>query len=90
MGDADLMVDGNAVAGFLGEIFVHEMTTARMACRGCGEIEAIGAEHVYIQAPGIVVRCCHCEDVLLVITEQDGKRLLGFNQLRWLEISDEP
>jgi hypothetical protein len=86
MGDADLMVDGNALAGVLREVFVHEMTTARVACAGCGEVEPIGAEHVYMQAPGIVLRCCHCEDVLLVITHRSGSYLLGFHQLRWLEI----
>jgi hypothetical protein len=86
MGDADLMVDGNALAGVLREVFVHEMTTARVACAGCGEVEPIGAEHVYMQAPGIVLRCCHCEDVLLVITHRRRSYLLGFHQLRWLEI----
>jgi hypothetical protein len=86
MGDADLMVDGNALAGLLRELFVHEMTTARVACAGCGEVEPIGAEHVYMKAAGIVLRCCHCEDVLLVITQRSGSYLLGFHQLSWLEI----
>jgi hypothetical protein len=86
MGDEDLMVDGNALAGVLREVFVHEMTTARAKCEGCGEVEPIGAEHVYMQAPGVVLRCCHCEDVLLVITQRSGRYLVGFDQLRWLEI----
>jgi hypothetical protein len=86
MGDADLMVDGNALAGVLSEVFVHEMTTARVACAGCGEVEPIAAEHVYMQAPGIVLRCCHCEGVLLVITQRSGSYFLGFDQLRWLEV----
>jgi Family of unknown function (DUF6510) len=90
MDDADLMVDGNALGGVLGEVFVHEMTSARMACAGCGEIEAIGAQHVYMRAPGIVVRCHHCDAVLLVMTQQNGKHLLGFERLRWLEILDGP
>jgi hypothetical protein len=88
MPEADLMVDGNAVGGALGEVFVHEMTSARVACKGCGEIEPIGAEHAYTQAPGIVLRCCHCENVLLVITQQGDRYLLGFQQLRWLEIAE--
>lgn len=54
-------IDGNAVAGTLGEIFVHEMTAVRVACGGCGKIEPIGAEHAYRQAPGIVLRCCDCD-----------------------------
>jgi hypothetical protein len=90
MPEADLMVDGNAVAGALGEVFVHEMTSARVACKGCGKIEPIGAEHAYTQAPGIVLRCCHCENVLLVITQQADRYLLGFQQLRWLEFAEKP
>jgi hypothetical protein len=33
--------------------------------------------------PRIVVRCCHCEGGLLVITQRDGGYLLGFLQLAW-------
>lgn len=86
MGNADLRVDGNALAGVLREVFVHEMTSARVKCEGCGEVEPLGAEHVYLQAPGIVVRCRHCDGVLLVITQRDGGYLLGFQQVGWLEI----
>ncbi len=32
----ELMVDGNAVAGMLQEVFAVEMTTATMTCRNCG------------------------------------------------------
>ena len=88
MDDADLMVDGNALAGVLGEVFVYEMTSARVACAGCGEVEPIGAQHGYMQAPGAVLRCCHCDAVLLVVMQQDGKHLLGFERIRWLEILD--
>jgi hypothetical protein len=86
MDDADLRVDGNALAGVLGEVFVHEMTSARIACDGCGEVEPIGAEHAYMQAPGIVLRCRHCEDVLLVITQRGSRYLLGFKESRLLQI----
>jgi hypothetical protein len=86
MDETNLMVDGNAVAGILGEVFVHEMTSARVACKACGEIEPIGAEHAYTQAPGIVLRCCHCEEVLLVITQRGGRYLLGFKESKWLQI----
>jgi hypothetical protein len=86
MDGVDLMVDGNALAGVLGEVFVHEMTSARIACDTCGKVEPIGADHAYVQAPGFVLRCRHCSDVLLVITQGRGRYLLGFKQLRWLEI----
>jgi hypothetical protein len=87
MDNTDQRVDGNALAGVLSEVFVHEMTSARIACDGCDAVEPIGAEHVYMHAPGIVLRCRHCEDVLLTITRRDGRYLLGFGELKWLEIA---
>ena len=80
-------VDGNAMAGMLGEIFVHDMTTARIACGGCGEIEPIGADHAYMQAPGVVLRCCHCEGVLFVINQSRGSYVLGLGGASWLEVA---
>jgi hypothetical protein len=84
--DAELMVDGNAIAGALREMFMHDMTSARIACDGCGEVEPIGAEHAYTHAPGIVLRCRHCEGVLLVMTRGRGRYLLGLGGSRWIEI----
>ena len=78
-------VDGNAMAGTLGEIFVHDMTAARIACGGCGEIEPIGSDHAYMQAPGVVLRCCHCDGVLFVITRSRGSYVLGLGRASWLE-----
>ena len=36
MDETQLRLDGNAAAGMLREIFVHEMSTARGACASCG------------------------------------------------------
>ena len=35
------MVDGNALAGELSEVFSQEMTVARVACGGCGAVEQL-------------------------------------------------
>jgi hypothetical protein len=43
---------------------------------------------VYTKAPGVVLRCRHFEAVLLVITQHDGKHVLGFKHLRCLGVSD--
>jgi Family of unknown function (DUF6510) len=86
--DQELMLDGNGAAGAFREVFVHEMTSARIACDGCGEVEFMGAEHAYLQAPGIVLRCRHCEDVLLVMTHREGRYVLGFKGSRWIEIAE--
>ena len=87
MTDADLRLDGNAIAGMLSEIFIPDMTTASIRCKGCGEVEPLGAQHAYVRAPGTVVRCCHCEGMLLVITEREDGFIFGFEGTRWLELA---
>jgi hypothetical protein len=89
MDEAMVRVDGNAIAGTLAEVFVHEMTSARIVCDGCGVVEPLGAEHAYLRAAGIVLRCCHCEHVLLVVTQAGGTYLLSLRGLRWFEVAAE-
>jgi uncharacterized protein DUF6510 len=68
-----MRLDGNAAAGPLRDVFAVEMTTAVGTCDGCGAVEAVGAVHVYMSA-GIVLRCPHCNDVLMKLVE-DGERI---------------
>jgi hypothetical protein len=81
----EMRLDGNAIGGMLGEIFVHEMTSARVECGSCGRVEPVGAEHVYMQAPSVVMRCCHCDGVLLVMTKADQRTIVGIEGSRRLE-----
>jgi hypothetical protein len=67
------MVDGNAIAGLLQEVFAFETTTAIGTCAGCGKAGPIGAVHVY-RGAGTVLRCPYCDNVLAKIVE-DGERL---------------
>lgn len=89
MEGSEMRTDGNAIAGVLQEVFIREVTTGRIACASCGKVEPIGAEHAYTQAPGIVLRCRHCEEVLLVVTQPPGRRLLAFPGSKWIEIVTE-
>ena len=84
--DEELMLDGNSLAGLLGEVFAAEMTAARGECASCGATEPFGAQHVYAHAPGAVVRCSHCEGVLMVVVHRNESYVLGFQGLRWLEM----
>ena len=82
----DKMVDGNAVAGLLREVFAVEMTTAIGTCAGCGAAEAIGAVHVF-QGAGTVLRCPHCDNTLMKIVRDDTRLWIGFPGLRTLEVA---
>jgi hypothetical protein len=70
----------------LGEIFVQDIDDGIDQMWSRGEIEQLGAEHVYMNAPRTVVRCCHCEVVLPVITERGDGFVVGFQETMWLEI----
>jgi hypothetical protein len=63
----ELMLDGNAIAGLLQEVFAVEMTTAIGTCGGCGAAGPVGAVHLY-RGAGIVLRCPHCNNVLAKIS----------------------
>jgi hypothetical protein len=83
-------LDGNAAAGLLQEIFVHELTSARGTCASCGAVGDIGAQHLYMspRAPGAVLRCATCEGVLMVVVQAGGRIRVGLQGLVWLEVHD--
>lgn len=60
-------LDGNAAAGVLMEVFGHEMTTARETCAHCGSAAPIAEARAYEGGPGTVLRCPHCDDMLIAI-----------------------
>jgi len=64
-----LMVDGNAVAGQLQQIFGRDMTTAMAKCAGCGRDAEMGALMAFTHAPGVVLRCPACQTAIARIVE---------------------
>ena len=64
-----LMLDGNAVAGLLREVFALEMTASPAKCAHCGAVGALGTLLAFTQAPGVVLRCPACEQVVVRIVE---------------------
>jgi Family of unknown function (DUF6510) len=86
MDDVATRVDGNALAGELSEVFSQEMTVARVACGGCGAVEQLGADHAYMQAPGMVLRCCHCDNVLLVMVRAGKHLRVSFAGTKWIDL----
>jgi hypothetical protein len=65
----ELMLDANAVAGILMEIFGTEMTSAPTECAHCGAEGEVGTLLAFTQAPGIVLRCPACENIVVRITQ---------------------
>lgn len=65
----ELMLDANATAGLLFEIFGVEMTASPTECAHCGNEDEVGALLAFTQGPGIVLRCSACENVVLRIVK---------------------
>jgi Family of unknown function (DUF6510) len=84
---AEMKVDGNAIGGLLREIFTREMTAAETTCAGCGAVNAVGRVGVYMQAPGVVVRCPECEQVLMLIVHGRGRYWVDLRGTRRLEFA---
>ena len=84
-------LDGNAAGGLLGEVFAAEMTTARIACSGCGATGEIGAQMAYLSEVGTVLRCASCDNALIrVALADDGRRRywLDLRGVEYLQIED--
>lgn len=81
-------LDGNAAAGVLGEIFPFDVTMAETLCAGCGSMDPMGAMAVYMDAPGLVVRCIHCDNVLIRIVHGGGRYWLDLRGVACLEIDE--
>jgi Family of unknown function (DUF6510) len=82
----ELVLDGNAAAGILQAVYGAEMTTAVGTCDGCGTAGPVGAVRVY-RAAGLVLRCPHCDAVLMTIVTADERVWIGSRGLRTLELA---
>ena len=92
MDELQLRLDGNAAAGIMRDMFVHDVTAARGACASCGNVAQMGSQHLYMfpLSPGAVLRCTVCQGVLMVCVHTEGRYRLGMTGLKWLEISESP
>lgn len=61
----ELMLDGNAVGGMMYEVFGIEMTSTPAECANCGAEHPMGALLAFTQAPGVILRCPICENVMV-------------------------
>jgi hypothetical protein len=62
-------LDGNALAGTLEMLFGSDMTAIPGRCANCGTVNMVGAMRAYTHAPGAVVRCPACDEVVLRVVQ---------------------
>ena len=82
----ELVLDGNALAGALAEVFVAEVTTARVTCAGCGAVRHLATARWYHGA-GEVLRCSGCGAVLLRFVSAPGRCYLELTGMSCLELA---
>ena len=82
----ELVLDGNAAAGILHAVYGAEMTTAVGTCDGCGSAGHVGAARLY-RAAGIVLRCPHCDAVLMKIVTAEERVWIDSRGLRTLQLT---
>ena len=75
---SNAMLDGNAAASLLQKIFIPEITNAQIECEACGHTAAVGSLHVYTAVMGPVLRCTHCDGIVM--------RAVRTAHGRWLEM----
>ena len=80
----ELMLDGNAAAGVLQEIFAVEMTTAVGTCDNCGASGEVGRVQLYHGA-GLALRCPSCEAVLMKIVTSGTRTWLDLRGVRSMQ-----
>jgi Family of unknown function (DUF6510) len=74
--DDPMTLDANAVAGMLQDAFGAEMTAAPGQCAHCGNVAPLGTLIAYTRAPGVVLRCSVCAEVVIRIVETPDSMLV--------------
>jgi len=83
----DSFLDGNAAGSRLRELFALDVTAAEIVCDGCGATAEIGAVRDYGGAMGTVLRCAHCDTVILRLTHSPAGLWLDMRGTRRLFVA---
>ncbi|HEX6270951.1 MAG TPA: DUF6510 family protein [Anaerolineales bacterium] len=82
-----LMLDANATAGLLYEIFGVEMTASPTECANCGNEGEVGELLAFTQGPGVILRCSACENVVLRIVQTPDAIILDARGAVYLRLA---
>jgi hypothetical protein len=82
-----MTLDANAAAGMLMEIFGTEMTVAASRCAHCGNRAQLGTLRAYMNAPGVVLRCSICTEVVMrIMRRADGTFLVDARGAQYIRM----
>ncbi|MBW9119077.1 hypothetical protein JNB63_03130 [Microbacterium trichothecenolyticum] len=72
--NARSIVDGNAAAGMLWDVFGADVTALVGVCGGCGDTSALAEAVVELDEAAAIVRCRACTHTLFTVL-RDGDRV---------------
>lgn len=82
--------DGNAIAGVMVDVLGEEMTSATGICADCRNAIRLGEAIVYLPAPGLVARCPHCDNTLMVVVDRRGTACVDVTGFATFEGAPDP
>jgi hypothetical protein len=82
----EAVLDGNAVAGLLASTFGGDMTAVPGRCAHCHTVSRVAELRAYTRAPGTVLRCPVCAEVVLRIVETPTAILVDATGAAWLRM----
>ncbi|MGE5123371.1 MAG: DUF6510 family protein [Acidobacteriaceae bacterium] len=80
------MLDGNAMAGLLHELFDVEMTVASVVCENCERHGEMGSLWAFVESPGYVLRCPECQNIVIRLTVTPDQVYLDARGATYLRI----
>jgi predicted RNA-binding Zn-ribbon protein involved in translation (DUF1610 family) len=83
-------LDGNVLAGALGEVFAVDVTAAVGQCVSCGTAGAMAQTQVYADGPGLVARCPACGEVVLRLVRAADRAWLDLRGVVCLQLAMPP
>ncbi len=81
-----LMLDGNALAGLLHELFDVEMTIAPVECAACGSDWELGSLWAFAESPGYILRCPGCQNIVIRMAVTPAEVFLDARGAAYLRI----
>jgi Family of unknown function (DUF6510) len=79
-------LDGNVLAGPLGELFAVDITSAMGQCASCGARNPMAMARVYVDAPGMVARCRSCDAVIVRLVRSADQAWLDMQGISSLQL----
>ena len=85
--NAAVVLDGNAAAGILSEIFAGDVTTTIGVCGGCGDSAPLAEAVVEIDEFAAIVRCRGCTHTMVTVLRGATETRVVFGTLKEFRIS---